>query len=75
MSEMTIDATEAEYTQAVDLWVSAIRAEEALSTTDQSMKQMELWDEAGLRLHDAERTAKRARDLYKAALRKKNYGF
>jgi hypothetical protein len=39
------------------------------------MKQMELWDDAGLKVHDAELAAKKARDQYKNALRKKNYGF
>jgi hypothetical protein len=63
------------YKQAVDAWVDAIRAEEALATPDHSMVAMEHWDAAGLHVHDTERTAKKARDLYKAALRKKNYGF
>jgi hypothetical protein len=36
---------------------------------------MEHWDAAGLHIHDAERVAKKARDLYKNVLRKKNYGF
>ncbi len=81
MSDLT-DATEPnfdgllhQYKQAVDAWVNAIRAEEALATPDHSMKEMEAWDSAGLHVHDAERTAKNARDLYKNALRKKNYGF
>jgi hypothetical protein len=39
------------------------------------MTQMEAWDDAGFRLHDAELAAKKARDAYKNALRKKNYGF
>ena len=75
MSVMNIDEAQAEYKAAVDAWVAAIRAEEALSTPDHSMIQMELWDTAGLKLNDAEWTAKKARDEYKAALRKKNYGF
>ncbi len=63
------------YHQAVDEWVDAIRAEESLATPDHSMTQMELWDDAGFKLHDAELAAKKARDAYKNALRKKNYGF
>ena len=63
------------YRQAVDAWVGAIRAEESLATGDHSMVQMEKWDDAGFKLHDAELTAKKARDAYKNALRKKNYGF
>ena len=63
------------YRQAVDAWIGAIRAEESLATADHSMVQMEKWDDAGFKLHDAELTAKKARDAYKNALRKKNYGF
>lgn len=63
------------YRQSIDAWVAAIRAEEALANDDHSMIEMEKWDTAGLNVHDAELTAKKARDLYKNALRKKNYGF
>jgi hypothetical protein len=63
------------YRHAVDAWVNAIRAEEALATDDESMVAMEQWDTAGLHVQDTELTAEKARDLYKNALRKKNYGF
>jgi hypothetical protein len=63
------------YQEAVDHWVDAIHAEESLATDDHSMVAMEHWDDAGFRLHDAELVAKKARDAYKNALRKKNYGF
>jgi hypothetical protein len=63
------------YREAVDHWVDAIHAEESLATDDHSMVEMELWDDAGFELHDAELAAKKARDAYKNALRKKNYGF
>jgi len=63
------------YNEAVDRWVDAIHAEESLATDDHTMVQMEKWDDAGFKLHDAELAAKKARDAYKNALRKKNYGF
>ncbi len=63
------------YKQAADKWVAAIRAEEALANADHSMVEMEKWDDAGFAVHDAEAAAKKARDQYKSALRKKNYGF
>ncbi len=75
MENIDFDTLLRDYKQAVDAWVDAIRAEEALATPDHSMVAMEHWDTAGLQVHDAERAAKKARDLYKAALRKKNYGF
>lgn len=63
------------YKRATDKWVEAIRAEEELATDDHSMVAMEHWDTAGLEIVEAERAAKKAHDLYKNALRKKNYGF
>jgi hypothetical protein len=63
------------YRDTVDRWVDAIHKEESLANQDHSMKEMELWDDAGFKLHDAEVAAKKARDAYKNALRRKNYGF
>ena len=64
-----------EYRTAVDNYCAAIKAEEALANDDHSMVEMEKWDAAGFASHDAEALAKKARDHYKNALRKKNYGF
>jgi hypothetical protein len=62
------------YKKAVDDWVQAIRAEEALATTDHSMTAMELWDEAHFKEDDARARATEAREAYKDALRDVNYG-
>ena len=75
MSEVDFDQLLQDYKQGVDQWVNAIRAEEALATADHSMIAMENWDAAGFVVHDTELAAKKARDRYKNALRKKNYGF
>lgn len=75
MEDLDFDQLLSNYRQAVDAWVAAIRAEEELASGDHSMLQMERWDDAGFALHDAELAAKKARDAYKNALRKKNYGF
>ncbi len=75
MDTIDFDALLASYKQAIGHWVGAIRLEEALASSDHSMKQMEAWDDAGLKLHEAEALAKKARDAYKNALRRKNYGF
>jgi hypothetical protein len=75
MENLDFDQLLQTYKQAIDAWVNAIHAEEALATDDHSMVVMEHWDTAGLQVHDAESAAKKARDLYKNALRKKNYGF
>ena len=75
MDDQSFDQLLRSYRQAVDTWVGAIRAEESLATDEHSMLQMEKWDDAGFQLHVAELTAEKARDAYKNALRKKNYGF
>jgi len=65
----------AEYRKAVDTWVAAIKAEEALANDDHSMVEMEKWDAATLAADEAQSAAVDAREKYKAALREKNYGF
>ena len=75
METLDFDRLLHDYKQAIDLWIAAIRNEEALATDDHSMVAMEHWDTAGLHVHDAELNAKKARDHYKNALRRKNYGF
>ena len=75
MDKFDFDQLLSDYKKAVDHWVDAIRDKESLATTDHFMKAMELWDDAGFTLHDAERNAKTARNACKNALRLKNYGF
>ena len=74
MSEPNLDQLRLDYKQAVDEWVDAIRAEEALATEDHSMVAMEHWDAAHLKEHDAHTRATEAREAYKDALRAVNYG-
>jgi hypothetical protein len=74
MSKEDMDQLRLAYKAAVDLWVSAIRAEENLATSDHSMVAMEKWDDAHFTEHDAHSKATEAREAYKDALRKVNYG-
>ena len=75
MSDSKLDELQQAYKQAVNQWVNAIRAEEALATPDHSEVAMENWDRATFAEQDAQTKAKQARDKYKDALRKANYGF
>jgi len=75
MGDTNFDQLLSDYQRAIDNWVNALRAEEALANDDHSMVEMEKWDAACFTAHDAEAVAKKARDRYKNALRKKNYGF
>jgi hypothetical protein len=74
MDKPTLDELQQAYKQAVDQWIVAIRAEEALATPDHSEVAMERWDQAGFAEQDAQAIAKRARDEYKDALRHLHYG-
>ena len=75
MQDIDFDELLSDYRRSIDNWVAAIKAEEALANDDHSMVEMEKWDAAAFTAHDAEAVAKKARDRYKNALRKKNYGF
>jgi hypothetical protein len=75
MENIDFDGLLEKYRAAVDAWVAAIEAEEALANDDHSMVEMEKWDAATFVVQDAEAVAKKAREQYKTALRKKNYGF
>lgn len=74
MSKADLDQLRLAYKKAVDGWVDAIRAEEALATPDHSMAAMEHWDAAQFREQDAQAKATEAREAYKDALRGVNYG-
>lgn len=74
MSHADLDQLRVSYKAAVDNWVDAIRAEEALATPDHSMIAMEHWDAAHFKEHDAHTQATEAREAYKDALRTVNYG-
>lgn len=73
MSEANLDQLRTDYKSAVDAWVTAIRAEEALATADHSMVAMEGWDDAHFKEQDAQTKASAAREAYKDGLRAVNY--
>jgi hypothetical protein len=75
MSSEHLDPLRVAYMNAVDKWIDAIRAEEALATPDHSETAMERWDDAHFREQDAHNKATAARDAYKDGLRRVNYGF
>jgi hypothetical protein len=74
MSKEDLGQLRLAYKKAIDEWVAAIRAEEALATPDHSMTTMERWDDAHFKEHDAHEKATVARDAYKDKLRGVNYG-
>jgi hypothetical protein len=47
-----LDLLQQVYKAAVDRWVAAIRAEEALATPDHSIVAWELWEQAGFKAQE-----------------------
>jgi hypothetical protein len=74
MSKLDLSELRLAYKKAVDEWVQAIRAEEALATPDNSMTAMEKWDAAHFSEQDAQTRAREAREAYQDGLRGANYG-
>ena len=70
-----LDGLLAAYKAAVDDWKDAILAEENFATPDHSMKEWELWDQAGFKEEEARDKVKEARQTYVDALREKLYNF
>lgn len=75
MEKADLDRLRLNYKQAVDRWVSAIRAEENLVGPDHSMIAKEEWDRANLAEEEARGASKEARDEYADALREVLYNF
>jgi hypothetical protein len=68
-----LDRLQRLYKGAVDLWVAAIREEEALATPDHSIVAWELWEQAGFRAKEAGDHATTAKEAYKDGLRSVDY--
>ena len=70
-----LDRLQAEYKASVDLWVGAIREEEAHASVNHSLAQVDTWEQYAARedgLRDHVRTAKKA---YESALRQRFFSF
>ena len=75
MSTPDYDALLANYRQSVDRWVDAIRHEEGLATGDLQLQTFEQLEDAAVLTREAGDSARKARDEYTNALRKKNFNF
>ena len=70
-----LDQLQADYRKAVDAWVDAIRAEEALASVDHSVAKLDQWELAHDREHKLYREVIYRKRLYEDALRREFYGF
>jgi hypothetical protein len=70
-----LDRLQTAYKTAVDQWVTSIREEEALASSDHSETEIDAWEAASFREEDARNKAKEAKKDYESALREKFFNF
>ena len=70
-----LDALQAAYKAAVERWVEAIRAEEALASVNHTIAEVDAWEAAHFREDDLRTEVKSAKRDYEAALRQEFYQF
>jgi hypothetical protein len=75
-TQQELDQLQAAYKAAVDAWVAAIRAEEALaSVADHSVAELDKWEDAHFREHKMHREVVYRKRLYEDALRREFFSF
>ena len=75
MDEAKLDKLQAAYRKAVDEWVTAIRAEEALASVHHSVAELDKWENAHAAGHKAYKEVIFRKRLYEDALREDLFGF
>jgi hypothetical protein len=70
-----LDQMQAAYKAAIEQWVAAIRAEEALASGNHSEAEIDTWEAASFREEEARAKAKEAKQQYEDALREKFFSF
>ena len=69
-----LDRMQAAYKAAVDAWVEAIRAEEALASVNHTVAEVDRWEAAYFLAEEARARAQAAKQDYEAALRERFFG-
>ena len=73
--QQLLDQLQADYKKAVDAWVQAIRAEEALASGVHAVAELDKWELAHFAEHKAHREVIFRKRLYEDALRREFFGF
>ena len=74
-AQQELDALQLAYKRAVDVWVKAIREEEALASVAHNVAEIDTWEAAGFREEDRRGEVKAAKAAYEDALRLANFDF
>jgi hypothetical protein len=70
-----LDELQKAYKDAVEQWIAAIRAEEALASVNHSVAEVDKWEQAHFEEDDLRSRVKEAKAAYEDALREKFFGF
>ena len=70
-----LDQMQAAYKAAVEEWISVIRKEEALASTNHTVAQVDRWEQAHFQEEESRNKVKAAKKKYESALRAKFFGF
>ena len=74
-SHPELDELQNAYKAALEAWIAAIRAEEALVCVNHSVAEVDRWEQAHFDEEDARAKAKEAKQDYEDALREKFFDF
>ena len=70
-----LDRLQAEYKNAVETWITAIRNEEALASVNHTVAEIDKWEDAHFAEDEMRTKVKDAKAKYEDALREKFFGF
>jgi hypothetical protein len=70
-----LDRLQAQYKNAVEAWIAAIRNEEALASVNHSVAEVDQWENAHFAEDEMRTNVKAAKSEYEDALRNKFFGF
>jgi len=74
VDDAALDRLQSAYKTAVDTWVTAIRAEEALASVHHSVAEVDKWENAHFLAEAARGKAEAAKTAYEAGLRSQLFG-
>ena len=70
-----LDRLQAEYKAAVDLWIGAIREEEAHASGDHSLAEVDLWEQDAMKEDSLRQNVRTAKTAYEGAIRERFFNF
>jgi hypothetical protein len=73
IDDAELDRMQSAYKAAVENWIAAIRAEEALASVNHSVAEVDLWENAHFLAEKAHSRAEAAKAAYEGALRSRYF--